>query len=213
MVRLARFAWIPLVVIALLSASPASAECTAFRPWPAFTRVAPTAKRVVIGTVLEGFDEPGSPRHGIFSLQVDRVLRGSVAVDTMRINGLVSPLDPVGHHDCPPDNPLWVRVGWQIAIAFDGRYAGVKGPVTTVAVIKGWPDPDNPKLQKLSYANVVAATGLPGTDEVAPRPQPAHSLVGNVALSGGLPIGAIVFLGLRHRVKRRAGDRSTALTT
>lgn len=209
--RLVRFSWLPLVLIALLRASPASAECTAFRPWPEFTKVAPTAKRVVVGTVIEGFDDPGSPRHGAFSMHIDQVLRGSPAADTMRINGLVSPLEPVGYFDCPPDNPLWVRIGWQIAIAFDGRYPGLKGPVTTVAVIKGRPDPDNPKLQKLSYANVVDAAGLPGTDEPPPPLHPVIDLIGNAALWSAPAIGVIGFVGLRGRVKGRRNGKSTAL--
>lgn len=209
--RLLRLSWLPAgLLLVLVTGGAASAECTAFRPWPAFTTVAPTAERVIIGTVLQGFDEPKSPRHGSFALRVDQVLRGRSAPTLRFIHGLVSPLDPVGYYDCPPDNPLWVRVGWQIAIAFDGRYPGAKGRVTTVAVIRGRPDPDNPRLQKLSYGQVVAAAGLPGTDASATSSPSGDAPIGLVTLPGAAFVGLVAFLALRRRTPTSPSARRTS---
>ena len=59
------------------------AECTTLDRWPAFDTVAPIAKTVVVGKVVEDRDPSSSYLLNTFGFRVDTVLRGSVSVGSV----------------------------------------------------------------------------------------------------------------------------------
>ena len=66
--------------LALLSLGPGAdevaAECFGFDRWPSFLAAARSAGTIVIGHVVEGYDEESTSRFVTFALEVDEVLRG-----------------------------------------------------------------------------------------------------------------------------------------
>ncbi len=157
--HLLRASFVRIVILASLalgltgaSTQPVAAECVSFTPWPSFLEVAPTAKRIVVGTVAATPQGGGQP----FTLEVEEVLRGS-APGTMHIKGVESGVPP-GRSACI--GQLIARFGDRIAIAFDGRAKGVKGRVTTAAWIQGEPSPLAMRgAETLTIEEVRAAAG------------------------------------------------------
>ena len=148
----------------LVTAVPALGECgLQVNEFPSYTKVAPTADRVIIGTVLGDLTEPGET-DGSFLLRVDEVLRGQ-APDTLKVSGLKSGLPLHGSPACRGGAYLQARLGDVLAIAFDGRFAG-QHDVNTVAWIEGRPGRDLvPGGQVLSLGQARrAAEALPPTD-------------------------------------------------
>jgi hypothetical protein len=143
----------------------ASAECTQASPWPSFTRSAPRAATILVGTVTW---TPGGEVNSHFVLRVDEVLRGR-APDEIEFNafhpGVRQPI-------CPEDSVLRVhREGERLAIAYRARMPGQKHSFTSVAFVR--PSKPNlfllPEMERLSLAQVRAiAAGLPGTDTASP---------------------------------------------
>lgn len=164
-----RIRWLTGTVLAaglcLGVSAPAFAECMG-QPnrWPAFADVAPTAERIIVGTVVEhtGFDR-GSLNLVGYRVSVDEVLRGP-AHESVEVNGLKSGLPLVGSGSCRQNAYLYARVGDVIAFAFDGRLPGVAGPVNTAAWIEGRPRRNSvPGPQLLTLAEVRYFTTLPET--------------------------------------------------
>ncbi len=122
-----------------LSASPApvAAECSRELPMPAFSDVAPTASRVIVGTVVAFIDPPpGEPEHqGAFRLRVDEVLRGA-APEVMEVQGLRTRV-PRGQGACIVNPIIYANLGDVMAIALHGDLEGVDHPVNAVAWIEG----------------------------------------------------------------------------
>jgi hypothetical protein len=135
--------------------------------FPPYTEVAPTADRVIIGTVVGDLSGPGAPDpNGSFVLRVDQVLKGSVP-DTLELSMVRSGLPLRGAPSCRGDAYLKVRVGDVLAIAFHGRFDGQRD-VNTAAWVEGRPVRDLvPGAQVLSLREARrAATELPPTDTV-----------------------------------------------
>lgn len=177
--RITRAAWLlasaVAVVLSLMGTSPAIAECSHQRNmWPAFTDVAPTAKRVVIGTVIEGRDQFERGSHVAYVLRIDETLRGS-APASMVITGLRSGLRLIGWEACRSASYLSGRVGDILAIAFRGRLPGIERRVSTAAWIHGRPDPLHVLgAQRLTLREVRLATmRLPPTSS-DPSPAPSR---------------------------------------
>ena len=142
-------------LIAVAPPDPVHADHGCARaPWPSFREVAPSAERVVVGTVAEDLYQPDADPTWWFRLDVEEVLRGAPAT-TIEVRALTSGVpkrlatDP--HCDENPD--LQARVGDRIAIAFDGHMDDVKRPVTTVAFIEGRRGL-NPGAERLTLAAV-----------------------------------------------------------
>lgn len=152
------------------STAPSLAECTG-QPnrFPHYAEVAPTARTVVIGTVVGSQSEDPTEATVLFSLRVDDVLRGHPPV-TMDIKGLRSGLPVRGAEGCRENAFLYVHVGDVIALALDGRLDGRTG-ISTAAWIEGRPDRLlMPAGQVLSRARAIAAAkALPGTDTLPHR--------------------------------------------
>jgi hypothetical protein len=149
------------LLLLVLVPGTASAECTQLSPWPSFTRSAPHAATILVGTVTW---TPGGINNSRFVLRVDEVLRGR-APDEIEFNafhpGVRQPI-------CPEDSSLVVHsVGERLAIAYRARMPGQKHSFTSVAFVR--PSRPNlfllPEMERLSEAQVRAiAAGLPGTD-------------------------------------------------
>ncbi len=100
------------VGLCLSISAPALSECGAqVNRWPAFSEVAPSARRISVGTVRErpGFDD-GHPFTTVFPVRVEEVLRGS-APEILEVSGLRSGLPLVGSHSCRRDAYLNGRTG------------------------------------------------------------------------------------------------------
>jgi hypothetical protein len=143
----------------LVPASPALAECVG-QPnrWPAFEKVAPTAKQVVVGRVTNTnrTDDPAV----VFTLEVEEVLRG-VAPPVIEISALRSGLPLRGEPACRRDALLYVRVGDRIALARGGTLPGVRGRVNTAAWIEGQPIRRlSPGLRRMELSAVREVLGL-----------------------------------------------------
>jgi len=200
--------WLGSVVLAvglcLATTAPALAECGAqVNRWPAFSELAPSAERVIVGTVTEftGFDR-GSPNLVGYRVDVNEVLRGP-ASESIEVNGLKSGLPLVGSQSCRQSAYLYARVGDVIAFAFDGRLPGVDGPVNTAAWIEGKPNRNSvpgPQLLRLDEVRYYAS--LPDTSTVA-GDSPVPALPGP---SGGqllLLAAAVAGVGIGHRRRLR----------
>jgi hypothetical protein len=187
----------------LVPAAVARAECTALARFPEFSIVARAATRIVAGTVTEGLQHSGGAGFVVFRIHVDEVLRGS-APSTLQVDGIRSPLERVpGSTDCKPENLFTVKVGWQIAIAFDGGYPGVGGQVTTAATINHAPSPYDPGMEQLTIAQIREIARLPDTSTqlgLAPDlPLDDRALILLAALLGILPLTLAARRWLRLR--------------
>ena len=166
-----RWAVVPLVAIAVamgwlaLGVSPVAADhgC-AHTPWPRFSELAPTARRIIVGTVVEYEHEPpphlsdrGTYASSVaFRLRVDEVLRGR-ARERLWVAHLTSGM---------PLRDSRAKCGWlsaslgdRIAIAFRGRVEGVDHPVTTVAWVDERPSLEKQGVERLTLKRVRALAG------------------------------------------------------
>ncbi len=85
------------LTLCVTTSGAALAECGGqTNRWPAFSDVAPSAQRIIVGTVIEhtGFDR-GSPNLVGYRVGVEEVLRGPAA-ESIEVNGLKSGLPLVG---------------------------------------------------------------------------------------------------------------------
>jgi hypothetical protein len=153
-----------MVTMLLMLTTPALAECPG-QPnlWPKFSEVAPSANRIVVGTVV---DARGGPVSTIFDLHVDAVLRGT-APEVIEIDGLRSGAPLVGGPTCEKSAVLYARNGDVIAIAYGGRVAGVSNRVTTAAWFQGRPYVLDPGAQSLTLADIRRLARLPDTATMA----------------------------------------------
>lgn len=192
-----------LVAATGLSTSPALAECVnQANFFPKFTKVAPTAKRIIVGTV--GRDQNGHyPTSPVFDFHVDEVLRGTSPSD-IRIFALRSGLPPRGAAGCFRDAHVYARTGDVIALAFDGRLPGFARRVTTVAWIEGMPDEFAMQhVQKLSLEEVRRIAALPDTSTTTPDDSGRNAsgfLLGSAVL--GLTAGLALSRRKRWREER-----------
>ena len=200
--------------IMLATSGSASAECTGPRPpWPAFTEVAPNAKRIIVGTVIEDLtgSEPVSDTgeylpSAWFRLRVDEVLRGD-APDQLVIRRLPSGVSLKRYPSCGETALVSARVGDVIAIAYRGHRPGGPRVLNTAAWIQGTPRPDFMRdAEQLSLAHVRRlASKLPDTSSVSSSnsgPVPdygTHALLVTVAILTGLFVAA--------RFRPRSGRR------
>ena len=109
----------------------ATAECSRLDYWPRMREAAPSARRVVIGTVSDVEVErrrPGDAREVTsFTLEVTKDVKGS-GPRSIRLPGVVT------NEGCITSR-LWVRDGERIAVAFGGRAKSIAGPVSAVAFV------------------------------------------------------------------------------
>ncbi len=197
-----RTRWFPGTTIALglcltLSA-PALAECSS-QPnrWPAFSAVAPSAERILVGTVAgpSGPHEPG-PNYVGLDIRVGEVLRGS-ASETIEIIALRSGLPLVGLGSCQRGAILYARTGDVIAFAFDGRLPGVAGKVNTAAWIEGRPHsllvpgPERLTIDEVRYYSRLpdTSTGILVSLREPQDPPTANIMLMLAAALGALAIG------------------------
>jgi hypothetical protein len=116
--------------LGIVAPSPAAAECSISDPWPQMREAAPSARRVVIGTVRDVEVERRRPtdRREVtgFTLEVTDDVKGSGPA-SIRLPAVATDGGCIGSR-------LWVRDGERIAVAFGGRAKGIAGPVSAVAV-------------------------------------------------------------------------------
>lgn len=147
----------------------ARAECTGLSPWPSFTRYAPSATDVIIGTVSWSALPGGFASR--FTLTVDEVLRGSadpvIEFDRFR-SGAPQPV-------CPEGSVLRVRPGDRLAIGYGARYRGQDALVDVVAYVDpSEPDPQLlPRMQQLSEARIREILGLRASSTPASNAPPS----------------------------------------
>lgn len=156
----------------VIRSDPVRAECSGdANVWPAFTKVAPTARRIFVGTVVESLTH-GGRWFGRFRVRVDETLRGPHRESAV-IDFIVSGLPPTGSQACRDARYLQARVGDVIAFAFGGHIRGVRGSVRTAAWLETRPSPWNPGIERLSLSQVRRiALRLPDT-ATAPVDTPA----------------------------------------
>jgi hypothetical protein len=164
MTRLSVAAAIGLTVFAT-SGTPADAECDG--PAPSFLPALATAKRIVIGDVIEvqagGLLEPQADgRSSRFTLRVRYVLRGD-APARMDIRDLVMQ---------PCAGTVIARTGDRIAIAFDAVDFTPPIRVNAVAWIRGTPPEGNETITQTAIFEHLGLTA-PNT-AIAPPDAPAR---------------------------------------
>lgn len=168
-------ATVGLAVIALCgSAGPSLAECVSqVNRFPDYADVAPTARTVVIGTVVE--TRPNAEEaSGLFRLRIDDVIRGDPPA-TLDIEALRSGLARRGESACRNDAFLHARTGDVIALALDGRLDGRRN-IHTAVWIEGRPSEWDPGIRVMSRERAIAAaTALPATDTLPTEPSPAQA--------------------------------------
>jgi hypothetical protein len=158
--------------------------------FPRYTEVAPTARTVVIGTVVESRREDPTESTVVFTLRVDDVIRGQ-APAAIEVEGIRSGLPRRGQRACRENAFLYVHLGDVIALALDGRLDGRAG-ITTAAWIEGRPERDLiPGVHVLSRSEAIAAArALPPTD-AAPsttgRPVDRSRSVERTLVDGDVP--------------------------
>jgi len=205
-----RIRWVTGMILAvglcLTTSASALAECGG-QPnrWPAFSEVAPSAERIIVGTVV-GPSVPHIPGPVYVGLDVhvDEVLRGQAA-ETIEVNALKSGLPLVGDQACRQSAYLYGRVGDVIAFAFDGRLPGVAGPVNTAAWIEGRPHEIVPGPQRLTLDEVRYFASLPDTSTVdgdPPAPAPPGPSAGQLLLIIVAAAGGALFIDRRLREAR-----------
>ncbi len=183
------------------SAGPALAECVSqTNRFPDYADVAPTARTVVIGTVVE--TRPDDDRSaGRFSLRVDHVIRGDPPA-IMDVEFLRSGLPRRGSPACRDSAYLRARTGDVIALALDGRLDG-RGGVNTAAWIEGRPSVWDPGIRVMSSRQAIrAAKDLPATDAVPATEPPPPRVIDHGALLvllGVMTSGAALVLRSRRR--------------
>jgi len=135
-------------VSAAVTSNRTRAECSgSANRWPAFSRMAPSARRIFVGTVIEGLN--AGPRwFGRYRVRVDEVLRGPRR-EFMVIDFMTSGTPPSGSGACRRDRYLQAKVGDVIAFALGGRTAGVRGPCGPQH-LEGRPSGWNPGIERLS---------------------------------------------------------------
>jgi hypothetical protein len=175
--------------------APVAAECTHFDPWPSFTAAASTAKRIVVGEVVESYANDSADNAVTFRVRVDEVLRGPL-VTSLEFRDVVVSGAPLEVCD---DSILRVLVGDVLAFAFDAHLPGVAEPVLAVAWIRGTPDEFLvPGAERLTLAQARALAGLPPTDTL---PEPRSGSRANLPLVPllGMLAGLTVLILRRRR--------------
>lgn len=201
--------WLVAMVLAVLlatgltmtAASPVFADhgCIVAR-WPAFKNIAPTARRVVVGTVTESLS-PAHPdlrawQYGLtdpsdkFRLRVDEVLRGA-APEIIEVRRLRSGL-PL-RDKRPGCRYLTAKVGDRIAIAYRGRLKGATGRYTTVAWIEGRPGISGEPAERLSLGRIRSLSGHEPDGSTLPRGR-------------GIRRPSVSFAGLAGILERAIGE-------
>jgi len=165
-----RFAVISTLALALMPSGPVAAECIGpWTPMPSFTAVAPSAERVILGTVIQDLEDPqGLEAEGggitpSFVIAVDTVLRGPDPGPTLTLD-LVATGVPQSE-ECGGRPTVFATPGDRIAVAFEGRLPGHRRPITAAAWIEGQPDAlGAPDAEVLTMAEVRdAITRMPDT--------------------------------------------------
>lgn len=191
-------------LLALVGVPSVLADCTQLSPWPSFSRYAPSAERILIGTVVW---TPGGEVNGRFTLRVDEVLRGSapatIEFDNFR-SGAPQPI-------CPEDSYLRVHeVGERLAFADGASLPGVDHPVALVAYVK--PSRPNtgllPKMERLSEAEVRAIALLPPTDTVEITDTQGATDPALLVMLGAALFGALA--SVRRQAARRGSEPARA---
>jgi hypothetical protein len=187
-------------VLGLASPSSVAAECTQLDRWPSFRVAARSAESIVVGEVVESFQDDSADNGLWFRLRVDEVLRGRSASSIEFRKAVQSGLPLT---ICPGDSVLRVRIGDHIAMAFGARYTGVDGPVTAIAFLDRNPDSFlMPGMERLTLRQVHAVADLPATDtDPGTPPTPTAPTVPLVLLLSGLLGGGLAERRLRKRAK------------
>lgn len=143
----------------LVPVGPVAAECVG-QPnrWPEFSEVAPTAKRIVVGTVVQSARRDPTEPTPVFTLRVDEILRGS-APESIEVRSLRSGLPLAGDRACRRDATLYANVGDVVALAYRGKTAQSGARVTTVAWLGGRPGRLNPGAERSTLADVRRLAG------------------------------------------------------
>ncbi len=129
---------------------PASVDAACSSAWVTFTEVAPSAARIVIGTVTNAtaVDEEGDGYASVFQLTAEEVLRGPAAA-VLEVN------EAVNNPAC--GTVVLARNGDRIALAMGGSALG-SDDVSAIAYLAGVPH--HPDIEMMSRAQAYAAAGI-----------------------------------------------------
>lgn len=189
--------WLTALAIAAMAATALSAtvlaECPYLPPYPAATEAAPSAREIVVGTVIENVNG----QYADFRLRIDRVIRGSARVgEVRRITSLFPgwPLDRTTDGTViAPCQPIYASAGDVVALALkavapDGqtRYNAVSW-ISGTAVLRQPSD-----FEFTTIAILEAAAQLPATDTTPPDGKPSQDR----SVQGLVTVAAAVFAGL-----------------
>ena len=184
-------------VVALIGTPrPVAAECTSgFDRWPPFRELAPSATRIVVGTVVAAYDYDSADNAIRFRFGVDEVLRGaSPSVIEFR-----TPIPAADAHICPGDSLLRVGIRDVIALAYDSRTAGRSERVSAAAFISRPRAPwCMPGIERLSLAEVRRLAALPRTDTET-SPASSETPLAALAIAGAAGAIAGVITARRRR--------------
>jgi hypothetical protein len=140
----------------------AVARCPNFEDWPSFAEFAPSARRVIVGTVS------GAVEGMATEIQVEEVLRGR-SRQIVDLDRLRSRLPRGSEETCAFDGTIRADVGDRLAIAFNGRVEGWPGLLDTAALVDAASDhPNESDLERFATPDVHRLTGVSPEDDPQP---------------------------------------------
>lgn len=157
----------------------ASADAACSSAWVTFTEVAPSAERVVIGTVTDAI--PPDDYASAFSVSVEEVLRGPDAPQ-------IELREAINNPAC--GTVVLARNGDRIALAMGGS-ALESDDVTAIAYLEGVPH--RPDIEVMTRAEAYAAAGVELPD-TAIEPSRSRAPLGWVLFGF-----AVILIAVRRR--------------
>jgi hypothetical protein len=185
----------------------ASAECPYLPPYPAATVAAPSARELLVGTVIENVDG----QFADFRLRIDRVIRGPARVgEIRRITSLFPgwPLDRTTDGTViSPCQPIYASVGDVVALAFDAVAPDGRSRYNAVSWISGSAAfRQAGEYEMTTIPELETAAQLPATDTIrTDRDSPDNRSLQAEAIVAAAGVAAALLVGRRSSKGREAG--------
>ena len=189
---------------AMLASEPVRAECPYLPPDPPVTKAIPSARTILVGTVLE--QAPG--KHVAIRLRIDHVLRGRGEVGAIREFETLYANWPLAHLDdgtiLAPCESMSAQAGDVIALALGALAPDGRTRYNALSWIIGRPPYYRETWETTTLAELKRLADLPRTD-TAPdgsRVEPASRTAWFLLI--GLVMATITAASLDRRARRRA---------